>query len=398
MAIIDRYISPTGSNSNDGLTPSTPWLTVAYANTNIPNSAGDTSRIFMADGTYNATSGHTFSRSGADINSRIQFIAINKYGAVLTAGSSPRWICTVTGLYLDFIKIACTGPNNHGGFYCNRGHIHWTNCHIYDIATNVVNVEAGGGGIVSSDLQNGSAPPTGYIIEGCWIHHTGIPGSSGTGGAGTNLWYHGIYDQADGTIIRNNIIYNCGRYGIQMYHDARNTITVNNTLVGSPTGILNGSGGPLYYPVQGNGFTTNNNIICDTIANAVSEQGLPNPSTIEYRNNCLFGNASNSITATTNAPESGNTTTNPQFVGYVVGSFDYTGAPDCFKLQVSSPCINTGSTSNAPTVDFAGNLRTAGVIDRGAYEYGSGASSGTGDGLAGSPRNWRRSSNRRKYY
>jgi hypothetical protein len=56
----------------------------------------------------------------------------------------------------------------------------------------------------------------------------------------------------------------------------------------------------------------------------------------------------------------------PKFIhGFLDGTGDY-------HVQTGSPAIDAGTSSNAPSTDFAGNTRPqGGGYDIGAYEYSS---------------------------
>lgn len=68
---IVRYISPTGNNTNDGLTALTPWQTPAYAISQISTLAPSSALINCASGTYTSVS---FDAPSLKFNSDITFL------------------------------------------------------------------------------------------------------------------------------------------------------------------------------------------------------------------------------------------------------------------------------------------------------------------------------------
>ncbi len=78
---------------------------------------------------------------------------------------------------------------------------------------------------------------------------------------------------------------------------------------------------------------------------------------IVYNNNLYFGGNQTPYMGT------GDLILDPQLVAPSITA----STPD-FRLQSTSPAINAGTTSFAPSVDFLGNVRN-GVPDIGAYEY-----------------------------
>lgn len=92
-----RYISPTGSNGNDGQTTGTPWLTFAHALSNTV--CGDT--LLVMDGTYTSattgalsvtkvcTQGAPYTVSA--VNSRVPLFSGTGSGAMVQAGNA-AWI------------------------------------------------------------------------------------------------------------------------------------------------------------------------------------------------------------------------------------------------------------------------------------------------------------------
>jgi hypothetical protein len=86
----DRYISPTGSDSNDGLTRGTAWATVTPLNTWLATlNAGNFRAVVMA-GTYTATAGFVFTRNVAELNVTLEFeegVTYNSSAATSTLAS-----------------------------------------------------------------------------------------------------------------------------------------------------------------------------------------------------------------------------------------------------------------------------------------------------------------------
>jgi uncharacterized protein YjdB len=89
------YVSPTGDNTNDGLTTSTPWLTWQYAF----NSAVAGDIVYFRGGTYatTVTNGHglTISKSGTSGN----YITFEAYPADYAAGIYPILDCAASNPY-----------------------------------------------------------------------------------------------------------------------------------------------------------------------------------------------------------------------------------------------------------------------------------------------------------
>lgn len=373
-ATLDYYVDAVNGLDTNAGTLESPWQTLAKAQSSLATASGTTTVVHLAPGTYDAASGHSFTRSGASSTARIQYTSTVKHGAVLTAGSGSRWVCQGSARFIDFIDVACTGPLNHGGFYFSRGDVHWIGCHIHDLATGVTNVESGGGGIISSDAQSATSPAvTGYLIDGCWIHHTGQAG---------NPWYHGIYDQGYGTIVRNCIIYKPSYGGIHWWHDASHGVAYNNTIIACGAGVIVGNGGARFLPdfADAAEFYVANNILVD--CGMPIYEDLRSDDTASQTQLTNRGGYWNNITYQSNyniSPNEGphkpsgtfsnNRTLNPQFVGYVPGSLDFSRGPDGFRLQATSPAVAAGSTAYVPALDYAGTARPVGAApDIGALQ------------------------------
>ena len=128
------------------------------------------------------------------------------------------------------------------------------------------------------------------------------------------------------------------------YFDQGGTL-LNSTLIGNI--VVEGPGTTLFFS---NGGVVQNSIVWSNTAPLGYISG--NPATLTY--NCIQGWAGGG---------EGNINTNPAFVG-----------PGDYHLQKSSPCKNHGSNSapDLPTTDMEGRPRIIeGVVDLGAYEYGT---------------------------
>ncbi len=132
------------------------------------------------------------------------------------------------------------------------------------------------------------------------------------------------------------------------------TIAHNRTTDTTGDGVGDGLGGGLY---TSGGGTIQNSIIFDNTT-ASSPNRNTDDTVVVYRNSLTFPTVIGN----------GNISGLPRFVD---------GAARNYYLQTNSPCIDTGSNSGAPVVDFAGTLRplsgktnvTTRVTDIGAYEY-----------------------------
>ena len=171
-------------------------------------------------------------------------------------------------------------------------------------------------------------------------------------------------------LIQNSVFHYTGTDSGQVYIDALNNNHVN--------GIVRNCS--LLVDINDSNGTTNGVIRCGTIENVI----IRNTATVGsfstlaalkakggYSNNCIFGNFAVGQ-VNTGASTAGLVTSNPLFVNE--------GAePPDLKLQAGSPCIGTGKTIAAVTVDFDGTSRSA-PYDIGAFVFVSTAVGFTDDG------------------
>jgi hypothetical protein len=378
------YISTTGSDSNNGTTPSTPWRTFAQANSaiilgipgnNCPRStsANVAACVHVLPGHYVGCINTTKNGvgSGATSVQRITYVSETKYGAVITGcGAGDTWNVSGSDTTVQDFEFDATGTNSCCGIagYPFGLRVWAIGNKMHDFAGNGNNT---GGAVVIM-----VAPPGGFsynIMDGNLLYHNN-PSSTPNSGGG-----HGLYSGGAGDIIRNNIVVDQGGgFCITWWHQASNLIIENNTVaqcgyvgIGGGNDGSGASSGPTVY----NNSTVNNNISVNNTTGpgiGIAEIGSFTGTNNVYQNNLAYGNTANfqlkhGLTATGTQSGSNSTT----FVNYTgTGTGNY-------QLRAGSTAINNGTTtctsgvSNClPTTDFAGIARPQGSAwDIGAYRY-----------------------------
>jgi Chitobiase/beta-hexosaminidase C-terminal domain len=210
------FISTTGSDSNNGLTPATAWAFTSFNNSGSANNAlmaGQ--KVGLLPGTYRLsqlTSGHT--GSGDYSWSQMNIPAG-------TSSSSPTYIasCNSSGVYTPRVAIilvdtlTVNGCIGGGGGQAGGG----TSSYITIDGLTVNGNNIGGGdvnelmhligfwGTYSSTTSSNSASETGIIVQNCELY--GIKTTTHNGGANSAaVWFEGCY----GCIVQNNYIHDIG--------------------------------------------------------------------------------------------------------------------------------------------------------------------------------------------
>lgn len=198
----DYYIGPSGSDSNDGLSTSTPWAITAL-NTKTATYAG--SRVGIMDGTYNVHSelialddnydGAVFMIPAGSVGSPTVIASVNARMAVFSGKSgstygntigAPAIFGTGAGGYVEFHALAITGSNRWGiraGIPYDTGRdripgIVVKDCEFYDF--NGANL-ADNGGVNVNVLELNQC--TGFLIQNNYFHD-----SQGFGPADADHW------------------------------------------------------------------------------------------------------------------------------------------------------------------------------------------------------------------
>src|SRR5439155_355526 len=245
----------------------------------------------------------------------ITYVSDTKWGAKIAGGSSSTW--SNHGAYVTIQGFDVTGPTG-----CCEG-LYTSGNNTKIIGNNVHNVQnsngcsSTGGAGIDTEAAN-------VQIIGNYVHDNGPYPT-----VCSNI--HGIYIASSDTLpgsgsyVANNISFQNSGWGIQLWHDATNETVVNNNLVYNNPGKDGG--------IVEEGSTGTHNT---------------------YTDNLVFGNTPVNISLQNGLTATGTVSANPQFV-------NYTGSPTGnYHLQSSSPAINAGTSSNAPTTDYDGNTRPQG--------------------------------------
>jgi len=334
------YVSPTGSDSNDG-SSAHPFATIQKA----ANSATAGVTIHVAPGTYGAV---TSSKSGTS-SQRIRFISDTQWGAKLTGTSSSEAVWMQDGSYVDLVGFDISGGSRLG-IENNGSYVRILGNYVHNIAGACSS--SGGAGIDNANYSASNDDIIGNIV--------GNIGSTNNGSCNT---VQGIYLSNNGGTTSNNIVFNVAAWGIQMWHAATNATIVNNTVFNCYGGITVGAGDSPGGVTADNTLVANN-IVYKNVGYGIYEFGATGTHN-RYINNLVTGNPTE-ISLQNGLSATATVTADPQFVNYQAnGTGDY-------HLQSSSPAINAGTSTSAPSTDFSGGTRpVGGAWDIGAYEYGA---------------------------
>lgn len=345
MAATNIYVSPTGSDSNPG-TQSAPVKTITRADALA--SAGST--IHVASGTYYVSASGLnnagiITRKSGTASARIRFVSDVKWGAkIVVSGTGITW--DSRGSYVDIDGFQITGSGRHG-LLASGANLTFKNNYIHDLT---VSGGCNGSGGAAIDTYG---PVGNVLIDRNIVRNIGYRyiGSCNT--------IQGIYIANANNVVTNNIVSGVAMAGIQQWHGATASTIVNNTTFHNKIGILLGQGDAGTTSGSANNYVANN-IVYDNVAYGIIEMGLMGGNN-RYANNLV---ARSGTSWKVKGSVSGSISSDPLFKNYLAnGTGDY-------RVYSSSPAIDRGTSSKAPTIDFAGVARPRGAaIDVGAYEY-----------------------------
>ncbi len=347
---------------------SNPWATIAYASTQVK--AGAT--VYVAAGVYTGSfttnsSGTssayiTYQATTADFSQNVNCaqVAANQGNlntcAQLVGTNNDVWdnngdYVAISGFDVsEPAGLVCPYGSCTNGIYTQGNATLIEGNSVHDVLTETCN-DYGGAGITPTGTNN--------EVVGNYVHNIGpYPAACD--------YVHGIYFNNVGGYAYNNISFNNAGFGIQMWHNPANLAIFNNTIFANATGgIVLGTDTS---GVNVDDITVANNIVMDNGNTSggenggISEQGYTGHNTFE--NNLVYNNGGGGMVLQNGDTDTGTVTSNPQFVNYTGTS---TGN---YHLLSTSPALNAGTSTGAPTTDFDGNARPQGSpVDIGAYQY-----------------------------
>lgn len=331
------YVATTGSDSNPG-TQSAPFRTILRAS----QVAKPDTTIHVAPGTY---TGNFTTASNGTASGLIRYVSDVKQGAkIVGTGTEVAW--TNKGNYIEVngFDISTSGRL---GFYSAGSFGRIYNCLVHDIMVSGGISGSGGAGI--------------DVLGSNWVIHDNIVRNVDAA-LTTDHRVQGIYIAGADANVYNNLILNVVGQGINSWHGATRAIIVNNTISNAGIGILIGSGDSGQLPNGSQNNYVANNILVNNRRAGIVEGGKTSLNT--YVNNLFYNNPRNTEFIGSGNVVSDMITANPSFVNYQAnGTGDY-------RVQATSPAIDKGTSTRAPSTDLAGTARPRGAgIDIGAYEY-----------------------------
>lgn len=352
------YVSTTGNDSTGDGTITKPWATIATASTHVKPGA----TVHVAAGLYTgsfdtyaagtATSYITYEADTANFSAPVPCAQVaadqgNLTTCVRLVGVDDTDTWDNYGDYVAIEGFDISGPGMNGVYTQGNATLISGN-HVHNVLPNTCNND-GGSGI---NLNGTNAE-----VVGNYVHNIGpFPSACG--------WVQGIYFLQAGGYAYNNITFANSGYGIQLWHYPENIAVFNNTVFNNASGgIVLGTDDDFTVDY----ISVANNIVVNNGGPGISEQGASNSSTgthNTYLNNLLESNSGGAFALQNGLSAKGTVTASPQFV-------DYTGTTTGnYHLLSTSPALNAGTSSGAPSTDFDGNPRPkTGSVDIGAYQH-----------------------------
>ena len=341
------YVAPDGDDHHPG-TRRAPLRTIQAAA--AAATAGTT--VLVAPGTYRE---NIRSAAHGDAAAWIRYVSSQPRRAKIVGGGTEA-VWDNRGGHVEIAGFDITGSGRIG-IVNYASDVRVTGNHVHDLALSGGCTGNGGGGIVNANYAASNAE-----ISGNLVHDIGVPGAC----AGV----HGIYYSNLRGNIHDNIVYRASAWGIHLWHAADRVLVANNTVFANGSaqvggGIVAGTGDSPGGVVLSGTRIVNNIVVCN-----------PGASIRQYcdrgkacigagnvvANNVVYGNG-RAVTMKVGSA-TGTISADPQFVGYQAS-----GTSGNYRLKSSSPAVNKGRSSSAPTTDIDGIARPrGGAFDIGAYE------------------------------
>jgi hypothetical protein len=285
--------------------------------------------ILIRNGTY---AGDVTTEAGGTASARIVYVAESPNVKIVGSGSQDG-VWENNGDYVDIVGFDVSGPNGTGIY--NRGsNVRITQNRVYGIPGNCIYTQ-------NDDYSLTDIDVLGNVTFDC----------------GESELDHGIYVTHQRGVVANNISYRSTGFGIQCWHACNDIAVVNNLVFDNQEGGI---------VIGGENDEADNSLVANNIAvsngrDGIREGGESGPNN-RFVNNLLWGNDRDDILIKT-GEEQGTIVADPLFVNFQMdGSGDY-------RLEPSSPAVDTGTPDMAPPVAIDRTPRPQSLgFDVGPYE------------------------------
>lgn len=386
------YVSPSGSDANNGLSPTSAWQTIQHGIDNfVLGSTGTT--IHVLSGTYSATTpncggaavGGCVTRGGTSNNARLVLQCDVPWSCLIrNSGGEGIWIWKAN--YVDVVNfdigdaptsatgvgllVSCT--SDLAGDLCDQkgglpvasaggNYVHFIHNYVHDIGNAITSNSICNTGNAPIGIQGN--PKHGHTIEGFQVigNLVARTGTFGLCSVSPNQNGMGIYDLTYNSIIENNIVVGNGGGGMETYDQPCNSIISNNTF------LANGGDGFIVSAGPNTTCTKGLNTVINNISENNSLNGIDlvsgdcsNSSPTLYQNNMLGGNNALPIAQLASCDTVGSNPTTESvtttFVNYKAdGTGDYHLKAGSIAIKGgTTSCVNGGPTPCIPFVNFDG--------------------------------------------
>lgn len=343
------FVAPTGSDESGTGSRDAPYRSIRAAS----QSARPGTVVYVLPGEYEGG----FQTTGSGMpGAPIRYVSEQKWAArIVSPREATRDIAWDNrGAHVVIEGFAVDGSDGRGGtswrlgIYSTGSNSQIIRNHVHDIAKSS-GCDGRGGAGVEGDSYFGGAD---IDLVANVVHDIGSKRCR---------FVQGVYQTARGTVA-NNVVYRISGWGIHLWHDVRDVIVANNTVVKNGRGgILVGGGDYIWTRGPADGITVANNIVVGNRGPGIQESGHTGDRNL-FTHNLAYRNAPD-WRLITSAPDGAAIHADPLFV--VADAV----IPAEYRLSSGSPALGVCNRAFAPPVDIENVSRSGHAgCDLGAYQ------------------------------